>query len=93
MTAKPCTHTDRQATAMGRCKRCGKWVCLDEINGRTVSWRCLLGRAQVKACTSDGGFCYTGDCPHGQYIQDGETTAHWKARTNREWLARQGASV
>ena len=54
-----------------------------------TTWRCLLGREQVRACKADGGYCYVSDCPHGWYVPKGETTRHWRRRVNREWLERQ----
>lgn len=56
-----------------------------------VTWRCLLGRAQVRACKADGGYFYRGDCPHGAWVPKGETTAHWEARVSREWMERREA--
>ncbi len=57
-----------------------------------MSWRCLLGPEQKKVCAADGGFCYTGVCPHGEYIPKGESTRQWRARIRREWPANKAAA-
>lgn len=54
-----------------------------------TTWRCLLGREQVRACKADRGHCYVSDCPLGWYVPKGETTRHWQRRVCREWLERQ----
>jgi len=54
-----------------------------------TTWRCRLGREQVRTCTDDKWDCCTGICPHGAWVPKGETTRHWVARVNREWLERE----
>ena len=59
------------------------------MNIVATTWRCRLGREQVRACKSDRGYCWTSACPHGAWVPKGETTRHWVARVNREWLERR----
>lgn len=61
-----------------------------EVSERVeTTWRCQLGREQVRACKADDGYCYVGEYPHGAWVPRGETTRHWSQRVMREWLERR----
>ncbi|MFA5387398.1 MAG: hypothetical protein WC322_03290 [Candidatus Paceibacterota bacterium] len=54
------------------------------MNPATIkeSWRCRLGRKQLRDCKSDGGYCYVGECPHGAWVPVGESTRDWTRRVD-----------
>jgi len=60
----------------------------EEHKTECFSWRCLLGREQMRNCTDDKGDCWKGCCPHSVLVPVGETTRHWEARVSHEYTER-----